>query len=254
MTRLNPPIFTLSGKRALVTGGSKGIGLAAAIALANAGAEITIVARSASTLKNASEQIAEYGAHVHAVSLDITDHEAVKAWVSTQDPFDILVNSAGIARHGLFTDITLDDYQTVLNTNLAATLFVSQHVANQMIAAKRGGSIIHISSQMGHVSGPKRALYSASKFAVEGLNKGMALELGQYQIRVNTICPTFIETEFTSKMLDDETFRQWVVNKIALKRIGTLEDVMGPVVFLASDASKLVTGTSLLVDGGWTAE
>lgn len=252
--QLRTPSFRLTGKRALVSGGSKGIGLAAALALAEAGAEVTIIARDPEALEKAKQLLAHYSQTNTAVAMDLTDHQQVEAWLKTVPAFDILVNSAGTAKHSLFTEITLEAYQTVMNTNLAATLFLSQQVAQGMIAAQKGGSIIHISSQMGHVSGPKRALYSASKFAVEGLSKGMALELGQYNIRVNTLCPTFIQTELTANMLADETFHQWVLNKIALKRLGQLDDIMGPVVFLASDAAKLITGTSLLVDGGWTAE
>jgi NAD(P)-dependent dehydrogenase (short-subunit alcohol dehydrogenase family) len=141
-----------------------------------------------------------------------------------------------------------------MDLNLSATLFVSQAVVARLVASGLPGSIIHISSQMGHVGGPDRAVYAASKFAVEGLSKAMAIELGAHNIRVNTVCPTFIETELTAKNLGDPEFRSWVLSKIKLGRLGRIEDIMGPVVFLASDAASLVTGASLLVDGGWTAE
>lgn len=248
------PSFRLDGKYALVTGGTRGIGLGAAVALAQAGAEVTVTARTASDVSAVTFAMQAAGLKAQGHGLDVTDVEAVRAFVDVRGPFDILVNSAGMARHGDFTNITPEDYAAVMDLNLGASLFVSQAVANQLITCKRGGSIIHISSQMGHVSAPKRAVYSASKFAVEGLTKAMAIELGVHNIRVNTVCPTFIETELTAKALSDQAFRSWVMSKIKLERMGRIEDIMGPVVFLASDAAQMVTGASLLVDGGWTAE
>ena len=248
------PSFRLDGKRALVTGGTRGIGLGAAVALAEAGAAVTIAARTAGDIEALVNQMADAGLGAEGVALDITDSETVKAFVDDVEPFQILVNSAGTARHSSFADITPANYQAVMNLNLAATLFVSQAVVARLVAAGLPGSIIHISSQMGHVGGPNRAVYAASKFAVEGLSKAMAIELGANNIRVNTVCPTFIETELTAKNLSDPEFRGWVLSKIKLGRLGRVEDIMGPIVFLASDAAALVTGASLLVDGGWTSE
>lgn len=248
------PSFRLDGKRALVTGGTRGIGLGAAVALAEVGAAVTIAARTAVDIETVVNQMAEAGLVADGVVIDITDSAAVRQFVADSEPFQVLVNSAGGARHSSFTDITEADYQAVMTLNLGATLFVSQAVVARLIEAKLPGSIIHISSQMGHVGGPRRAVYAASKFAVEGLSKAMAIELGAHNIRVNTICPTFIETELTAKNLSDPEFRTWVLSKIKLGRLGQIEDIMGPVVFLASDAAQLVTGASLLVDGGWTAE
>lgn len=248
------PSFRLDGKRALVTGGTRGIGLGAAVALAEAGAHVTVAARTAVDVEAVVNQMADAGMAAEGVALDITDVGAVRAFIAEAEPFQVLVNSAGGARHSSFVDITEADYQAVMALNLSATLFVSQAVVGRLIEAGLPGSIIHISSQMGHVGGPKRAVYAASKFAVEGLSKAMAIELGPNNIRVNTICPTFIETELTAKNLSDPAFRQWVLSKIKLGRLGRVEDIMGPIVFLASDAAQLVTGASLLVDGGWTAE
>jgi NAD(P)-dependent dehydrogenase (short-subunit alcohol dehydrogenase family) len=248
------PSFRLDGKRALVTGGTRGIGLGAAVALAEAGADVTIAARTADDIATVVNQMAAAGLVAEGVALDITDSATVKAFVDDVEPFNVLVNSAGTARHSSFGEITPANYQAVMDLNLAAVLFVSQAVVARLVQAGLPGSVIHISSQMGHVGGPSRAVYAASKFAVEGLSKAMAIELGAHNIRVNTVCPTFIETELTSKNLSDPEFRSWVLSKIKLGRLGRIEDIMGPVVFLASDAAALVTGASLMVDGGWTAE
>ena len=248
------PSFRLDGRRALVTGGTRGIGLGAAVALAEAGAAVTVVARNAGNLAAAVGAMREVGLSVDGEVLDVTHRNDVLAFVERAVPFDILVNSAGSARHALFLDVSQADYQAVLDLNLGATLFVSQAVARRLVAAGRPGSIINISSQMGHVAGPNRSVYAASKFAVEGLTKAMAIELAVQNIRVNSLCPTFIETELAAKSLADRDFRNWVLSKIKLGRIGRLEDIMGPVVFLASDAASLMTGSALMVDGGWTAE
>jgi NAD(P)-dependent dehydrogenase (short-subunit alcohol dehydrogenase family) len=246
------PSFRLDGKRALVTGGTRGIGLGAAVALAEAGAHLTVLARNG--VDEAVATLREAGFAVDGVALDVTDTAATAALVGAAEPFDILVNSAGLARHALALEATEVDFDAVMAVNLRAVLFLSQAVAKKLVAAGRPGSIINVSSQMGHVSAPRRSVYSASKFALEGLTKGMAIELGPHNIRVNTLCPTFIETELSRTSLADQTFKSWVLEKIKLGRLGQIEDIMGPVVFLASDAAAMITGSALMVDGGWTAE
>jgi len=247
------PSFTLTGKRALVTGGSKGLGFASAVALAQAGAQVWIAARDPLTLEHAAALAGESGLTLHPLALDITDCPSVESALGQLPAFDILVNSAGLARHEPFLTVSEDNFDAVMTLNLRATFFISQRVAQRMRDEGIAGSIIHVSSQMGHVGGPNRSVYCASKFALEGLSKTMALELGDAGIRVNTICPTFIETELSRQSLDNPDFRRYVLENIKLRRLGRVEDVMGPVVFLASDAAAMITGTALLVDGGWTA-
>lgn len=252
-TRLTTPSMRADGRSALVTGAGRGIGLAAAHALAQAGAVVTLVARSMQEIEAAVQEIRIQGGQGHAHRLDVTDAAAVAGFVAAHGPFDVLVNNAGTNRPSLITDMSDADYDAVMDLNVKATMFVTREVARGLIRAGRPGSIITVSSQMGHVGGPKRALYCASKHAVEGMTKALAWELGPHGIRVNTVCPTFIETAMTEKMFADASFRQYVESRIALGRLGRLEDIMGALVFLASDASSMVTGSALMVDGGWTA-
>lgn len=247
------PLFRLDGQRALVTGGSRGIGFAAAIALADAGAQVWIAARDADRLAHAVQQAASAGLTLHPLPLDVCNTHAVRQTLHDLPSFHVLVNSAGLARHQPFSEVSEANFDAVMDVNLRATFFLSQQVAAGMQAAGHGGSIIHLSSQMAHVGGPQRSVYCASKAALEGLTRAMALELGRDGIRINTLCPTFIETELSQASLADEAFRQQTLRRIQIGRLGTLEDVMGPVVFLASPAAALITGSALKVDGGWTA-
>lgn len=247
------PSFRLDKRRALVTGAGRGIGAAAAAALADAGAEVTLVSRSAAELESVAEELRQRGGQARALVLDVTDAAAVTRVLADQQPFDILINSAGTNRPALLTETLDEDLDAVLGLNVRATFMVCREVARGMIAAARGGSIVTVSSQMGHVGGPRRSVYCATKHAMEGMSKALAWELGPHGIRVNTLCPTFIETALTAPMLADTAFRDSVRSRIALGRIGKLEDVMGAVVFLCSDAAALVTGSALMVDGGWTA-
>ncbi|MEO0682100.1 MAG: SDR family oxidoreductase [Pseudomonadota bacterium] len=247
------PSFRLDGRRALVTGAGRGIGLAIACALAEAGAETWLIARSDAQVQAAAEALSARGLAARAAALDVTDRAAFAAFVEREGPFQVLVNNAGLARHAPFLDTAPEDYDAVFDLNVRAAYFASQAVARGLAAAGLPGSILTISSQMGHVGGPERAVYCATKHAAEGFTKAMALELAPLGIRVNTLCPTFIATELAQQTLADPDKRAWIERSIPLGRVGDLEDVMGPALFLASDASALVTGAALLVDGGWTA-
>ena len=243
------PSFRLEGKRALVTGASKGLGLACACALAQAGAAVPLVARQADELERVRAALSDAGYRVDCLALDVTDLDAVQRALATQ-AFDILVNNAGTNRPKPLDEISVDDYDSVMNLNVRAAYFLAQTVARRMPA---GGSIINMSSQMGHVGAANRTLYCASKAAMEGMTKAMAVELGPVGIRANTLCPTFVETPMTRPFFERPGFRDEVLAKIPLGRLGQVEDIMGPLVFLASAASALGSGSALMVDGGWTA-
>jgi len=248
------PSFSLDGRRALVTGASSGIGLAAAAALAEAGAHVHLVARRPAELETLRDALRATGAQADATALDITDLAATAAMVAASGPFDILVNSAGLARHSPALDTTPEDYDAAMTLNLRAAYFLTREVARGLIAAGKPGSLINVSSQMGHVGGPDRAVYCANKHALEGMTKAMALEWAAHGIRVNTLCPTFIRTPLAEQTLKNPERKAWILSKIKLGRLGEVEDLMGPITFLASDAAALITGTHLIVDGGWTAE
>ena len=247
------PNFRINGQRALVTGASRGVGLAAAVALAQAGAAVTLVARSESELKSVCAEMQAEGANCDYLVLDVTDSQAVNKQLGARGPFQILVNNAGLNRPKPLVELEDEDIDAVLNLNVKAAFYVTRVVSKGLLAACLPGSIINISSQMGVVGSPRRTLYCASKHAVEGMTKALAWELGHANIRVNTICPTFIETAMTANMFADANFRDWVTSKIALGRVGQVEEIMGAIVFLASDASSLMTGSALMLDGGWSA-
>ncbi|MEM7711177.1 MAG: SDR family oxidoreductase [Pseudomonadota bacterium] len=250
MTLPRTPSFRLDGRRAFVPGGSRGIGLGCAMALAEAGADVTICARGAGGVDDAISTMSEAGLKAGSAVLDVTDLAALDAFLDRHGPFDILCNSAGLARHTPALDTRPEDFDAVMGLNLRAAYFLAQRAARGMT---NGGSIIQISSQMGHVGGIDRAVYCASKHGIEGMTKAMAIEWGPRNIRVNTVCPTFIRTPLTQATFDDPDRRAWIDAKIKLPRVAEIEDIMGAVTFLASDAAAMVTGTSLLVDGGWTA-
>lgn len=247
-------VFRLDGKRALVTGAGRGIGLAAAQALAAFGAHVTLVSRSEGEVAEAAKTIRDGGGQADNLALDVTDVVAVRTAIAAAEPFDILVNNAGTNRPGPFVDATVEDFDTVAGLNIRAAFFVAQAVTRRLIETDRPGSIINISSQMGHVGAVNRTVYCTTKFAIEGMTKAMGVELAPHGIRVNSLCPTFIETPMTELFFRNPDFRATVLSKIKLGRLGTVEDLTGALILLASDASSLMTGTSLVVDGGWTAE
>jgi len=251
------PSFRLDGRRALVTGAGRSLGLACAAALAEAGAEVWLAARTAGEIQAAAAALRDRGDRAHALVLDVTDADAVASsvagLVAQHGPFQVLVNNAGTNRPKPADEVTEDDFDVLLGLNVKAAFFVAREVARGLKAAGLPGSIIQMSSQLGHVGAAGRSVYCASKHALEGMSKALALELGPYGVRVNTVCPTFIETPMTAPWLAEPAFRQQVLDKIALGRLGQVQDVMGAVVFLAGDASALMTGSALLLDGGWTA-
>jgi NAD(P)-dependent dehydrogenase (short-subunit alcohol dehydrogenase family) len=245
--------MVMHGRRALVTGAGRGLGLACAAALAEAGAEVWLCARTASEVQAGANALRDRGQRAHALALDVTDTVAVAEAVTRHGPFQVLVNNAGTNRPRPLDEVTEDDFDTLYRLNLKAAFFVARTVAQGLRSAGLPGSIVQMSSQMGHVGAKSRSVYCATKHALEGLTKALALELGPHGIRVNTVCPTFIDTPMTHDWLASTDFREQVLSKIALGRVGTVEDVMGAVLFLAGDAAALVTGSALMVDGGWTA-
>lgn len=249
-----PPTTRLDGKRALVTGASSGIGLGCAVALADQGAHVVCAARGMDRLTEAVTAMNARGYSVTPLALDVADVDTMTATLMAQDPFDVVVNSAGMARHSPAIDTTPDDFDAVMNVNLRGAYFLSARTAQAMRDAGIKGSIIHISSQMGHVGGIDRALYCASKHAIEGMVKAMAIEWGPHGIRINTLCPTFIRTPLAEVTMQDPARLEWIKSMIKLGRVGEVEDIMGGVTYLASEASALVTGTALMIDGGWTAD
>ncbi len=247
------PSFRLDGKRALVTGAGRGIGAAAAEVFAQAGASVTLCARSGGDVEARAEEIRRAGFQADAFALDVCDIAAARREIDARGPFDILLNNAGTNRIRSITEVSEEDYDAVLGLNLKAALFVGQAVARGLLAAGKTGSLINVSSQMGHVGGCGRSLYSASKFGLEGLTRCMAIDLAPHGIRVNTLCPTFIDTALTRPILDTPGTRDHVLSRIKLGRLGRMDELSGALLLLASDASTLMTGSSVLVDGGWTA-
>jgi len=248
------PSSRLDGRRALVTGGGRGIGLTAASALADAGAQVTLIARTASEIEAAAAAIRARGQQADALALDVTDIDAVRSALAAREPYQILVNNAGINRPAYLPDVTVEDFDAIFALNVRAAFFMAQTVALRLLEAKLAGSIINISSQMGHVGAARRTVYCASKHAMEGFTKAMAIELAPHNIRVNSLGPTFLETPMTRPFFENKAFRDEVLSKIKLGRLGQLEELTGAIIFLASDASSLMTGAALVLDGGWTAE
>ena len=250
----SPVNFRLDGKRALISGAGRGIGFAAAAALAEAGAHVTLAARSHDELEAGAAEIRAAGGDAACLVLDVSDLDAVAAAIAASEPFDILVNNAGMNRPQPFLEVSVANFDAIMALNVRSAFFLAQAVARRMVEAGRGGAIINVSSQMGHVGAARRSVYCASKWAMEGMTKAMAVELGPHNIRVNTLCPTFIETPMTRPFFEDPAFKAAVVDKIKLGRVGQVDDLTGAIVFLASGAAALMTGSALVVDGGWTAD
>ncbi len=246
------PTSRLDGRRALVTGAGRGIGLAAAAALAEAGAHVVLAARTQSEIEAASEAIKAKGGSAEPLELDVTDAAAVRAAIAATTPFHILVNNVGGNRPQPFLDFKTEDLDFLLDLNVRSAFIVAQAVAKRMVETGTRGSLIHVSSQMAFTTGPGRSVYCATKAALEAISKNIAVELAPKGIRSNTIGPTFIETPLGAQMLANPAIKELVLSKIKLGRIGKVEDLMGGIVFLASDQSALMTGTHLLIDGGWT--
>ena len=243
----------LDGLAAAVTGAGRGIGRAASLALAQAGAHVALISRTRADLDEVAALIRADGGTAEPVVCDVTDTAAIASAVAGLERLDILVNNAGCNIPEPFLDVTEEHYDTVMNLNLKAVFMVGQAAARRMAGGGAGGAIVNISSQLGHVGAPNRTVYASSKHAVEGLTKSMALDLAQHRIRVNSIGPTFIVTPMTRPFFENKEFYDDTISRIPLGRLGHLEDVMGAVVFLASPASALITGTALVVDGGWNA-
>ena len=250
--------YNLKGKNAVVTGAGKGLGRACAIALAEAAAHLVIISRTKKDLDEVSNKIKKLKSKCKSYVCDITNYNEVKEIINKQIRIDILVNNAGnnIPEH--FTKVKTKNMEYLVKINTVATFNLAQLCALKMIKAKNrkkiGGAIVNMSSQMGHVGGPIRSVYNMNKWGLEGLTKGMSLDLAKYNIRVNTVCPTFVVTPMTKKFLKNRKFKRETLNNIPLGRFAELSEVASSVVFLASDSASMITGTSLLVDGGWTAK
>ena len=250
--------YNLKNKTAVVTGAGKGLGRACAIALAEAGANLVIISRTQKDLNEVSKKIKKLKSKCKSYVCDITNFNEIKDIINKQPKIDILVNNAGnnIPEH--FTKVKTKNMEYLVKINTVATFNLAQLCALKMIKSKNrkkvGGAIVNMSSQMGHVGGPIRSVYNMNKWGLEGLTKGMSLDLAKYNIRVNTVCPTFVVTPMTKKFLKNKKFKRETLNNIPLGRFAELSEISSAVVFLASDAASMITGTSLLVDGGWTAK
>jgi len=250
--------YNLKNKIALVTGAGKGLGRACAIALSEGGSNLIIISRTKKDLSEVSKIIKKNKSKCKTYVCDLTNYKEIKKIINEQSRIDILINNAGnnIPEH--FTKVKTKNMENLVKINTIAAFNVAQLCALKMIELKNrrkiGASIINISSQMGHVGGPIRSVYNMNKFGLEGLTKGMAIDLAKYNIRVNSIAPTFVVTPMTRKFLKNKKFRKETLNNIPLGRFAEMSEVSSAVAFLASDAASMITGTSLLVDGGWTAK
>ena len=250
--------YNLKNKTSLVTGAGKGLGKACAIALAEAGSNLVIISRTKKDLDQVSKIAKKFKVKCKAYVCDLNNYNQIKQIINEQSRIDVLINNAGTNIPEYFEEVNRKNMEYLVKINTMTSFNVAQLCTLKMLKTKNrkkiGGSIVNMSSQMGHVSGPKRSVYSMTKFGLEGLTKGMALDLAKYNIRVNTICPTFVVTPMTKKFLKNKKFKRDMLNNIPLGRFAEMSEISSAVVFLASDAASMITGTSLLVDGGWTAK
>ena len=248
--------INLKNKIALVTGAGKGLGKACAIALAEAGADLIIISRTQNDLIKVSKTIKKLKSKCNYVC-DVTNYNQIKNIINKQKRIDILINNAGTNIPEHFTKVQKKNMEYMVKLNTVSTFHLAQLCALKMLETKNrkkiGGSIVNMSSQMAHVGGPIRSVYNMTKSGLEGLTKGMAIDLAKNNIRVNTVCPTFVVTPMTKKFLKSKKFKNDMLKKIPMGKFAELGDVATTVAFLASDASSMITGTSILVDGGWTA-
>ncbi|NPD16820.1 SDR family oxidoreductase [Xinfangfangia sp. D13-10-4-6] len=248
------PSFSLAGRTALITGAGRGIGQAIAEVFAQAGAHVVLCARTGAEIAAVADRLTAAGHSAEARPADVTDRQGFEALVSTLPALDIFVNNAGTNRPKPQLEVTEEDFDLIVGLNLKAAFFAQAAVARRMIELGQGGSVINMSSMLGHIGAADRSVYCATKWGIEGMTKATAIELAPHQIRVNTICPTFIDTPLTKPYFEKPEFGQHVMRMIKLGRLGQVEDITGAALYLASEASSLMTGNSIVLDGGWTAE
>ncbi|HEV3313215.1 MAG TPA: glucose 1-dehydrogenase [Chloroflexota bacterium] len=252
------PRFRLDGLVGLVTGASRGLGADTAVALAEAGAEVVLLSRTREELEEVAKRVTAVGGRASVLVCDVTDGSKIRSEIARIERLDVLVNNAGMNIPEPFVEVSEAHLERQLALNVRAAFVVAQAVVHKMLEApdrrERGGAVINISSQMGRVGAPRRTVYCMTKHAIEGLTKAMAVELAPANIRVNAIAPTFLDTPMTASFFAKPEFREWVTSRIPLGRLGRTEEVTAAIVFLASPASSLITGASLAIDGGWTAQ
>jgi NAD(P)-dependent dehydrogenase (short-subunit alcohol dehydrogenase family) len=258
MTTQRLPSFRLDGKTALVTGAGSGLGAGIATGLAEAGAELILVGRTAAKLEETAMAIAQVGAKARCVPCDVTDSAAIRRAIAALSRLDVLINNAGTNFPEPFVEVSDEHLDSMLALNVRAAFVVAQAAARKMLEhparASQGGAIVNVSSQMGHVGSPNRTVYCMTKHALEGLTKAMAVELAPQHIRVNSLGPTFVDTPLVRRIVDTPAKREFVVSRIPMGALCKVEDIMAAAVFLASPAAAMITGTHLIVDGGWTAQ
>ena len=246
--------INLKNKYALVTGAGKGLGRACSIALAEAGATIIALSRTQSDLNKLEKEIKKIKGKIIKVHCDVINYSDLQLQLSKIKTIDVLVNNAGTNIPEPFDKVKQESMDYLINLNLKAAFNVAQTVVKKMLKNKKGGSIINMSSQLGHVGMAGRSVYNMTKFGIEGLTKGMDVELAKNNIRVNTVAPTFVETPMVKKFFKNKKFKKEALANIPMGKAATESDVATAVCFLASSASSMITGTSIVVDGGWTAK